>query len=548
MVLNLYLNRIKNSNFFQHKYTFLICLKKELPFAWFFIFYKITLQLCIIFLIFSPSFLGAQNENASNSRIDRLHGGTLGFKIKWSGEVFSGMGSRADAMGGSISTLYPGADAISINPAGLGFAHGFHITLDWAPHIGINPGGFLGIEDKYNDKLIEAASKNNPPINSSTGKPNPFAVVDSATVNSELTMGGGLKGGAIMYGNPYFAIAASFHQPLRLETQINVSGIEFLASSLDDQGKETINMFGTVNGNMNLELDIESSSIGFGTRILPNLSAGIVYDHFNGEMNFEGTFLPEGIIASVTGGTRYFNDPERVQYDSLFAVGKGDWDGNGYRFRGGVGYHPFRNISFDAVIALPFTIDLTGPFSMVHNEIRALNLKAEEDEDVIDSDIFLEDNLTKTQKRKTEVSGMDIEVHGSVALGFSAKWANYVASVVYVKYFDQLGYKLSYDQFDSFGVNIKGGDIHQGIDLGSAYRLGIGVEQLILGLGVVFGQTFRKTVIDSREEPEIGKRKRLFLPFFSLGGGVNLGSRFRLDYILSLNNSSFLRFSTSYRL
>ncbi|MFQ5754270.1 MAG: hypothetical protein ACE5HI_19965, partial [bacterium] len=392
-------------------------------------------------IFFLPTFLAAQSNSDSNSRIDRLRGGILGFKIKWSGESFSGLGSRADAMGGSISTLYPGADAISSNPAGLGFTQGFQVTLDWAPPLTINPGTIIGIEDKFNDKLIETAEKNNPPINPETKKPDPSSVVDDATINSELDMSGGLKGGALVYGNPIFSVAASFHQPLRVETQMNISGIEFLASALDDQGKESIRMFGTVNGNMNLNFDMESSSIGFGTRIRRNLSVGMVYDNFNGELNFEGTFLPEGIISSVSGGTKFFNDPQRIQYDSLFATIKGDWEGNGFRFRWGLGYHPIRNISLDAVIALPVTVDLTGPFSMLHNTIRALNLGAEEGENVIDEDIFLEDNLTRTQKRITRVPGIDLEIPGSAAIGFSARWDNYLASFVYTRYLDRLGYR-----------------------------------------------------------------------------------------------------------
>ncbi|NIR52659.1 hypothetical protein GWO43_29065 [candidate division KSB1 bacterium] len=142
--------------------------------------------------------------------------------FKWSGEAFSSLGSRADAMGGSISTLYPGAESISSNPAGLGFARGFQVTLDWAPPITIDPDGFLGIEDEINQNLIETSLNNNPPVDS-LNFAHPEDVVEEATVNSELDMRGGLKGGALMYGTPYFTIAASFHQPFRLESQISIS-------------------------------------------------------------------------------------------------------------------------------------------------------------------------------------------------------------------------------------------------------------------------------------------------------------------------------------
>ncbi|MFQ5602979.1 MAG: hypothetical protein ACE5HS_06890 [bacterium] len=451
-------------------------------------------------------------------------------------------------MGGSISTLYPAADVISSNPAGLGFAHGFHITLDWAPPLTINPAGIFGIENRINDQLVESAANNNPPIDPITGKTDPESVVDKARVNADLSMRGGLKGGALMYGVPYFTIAASFHQPFRFATEMNVSGIEFLASSLDDQGKDSIRMFGTINGNLNLNFNIATSSIGFGTRVLPNLSIGMVYDNFNGDLNFEGTFLPEGIISSAGGETKSFNSPASIEYDSLFAVIKGDWEGNGFRMRWGVGYHPMKNISLDATVTLPVTLDLHGPFSMVHNDIRALNLGAGEDEDVIDADIFLEDNLTKTQKRITKINGIDIEIPGSATFGFSAKWDNYVASIVYTSYFSQLGYKFSYQQFDSLNVKFKEGDIHQGIDLGSAVRLGIGVKPLILGLGVLFAKSFREENIEIGANPTIADKKNIFIPFFSLGGGIKIGPRFNFDYILNFYNSSFLRFSTSYRL
>ncbi|MFQ6116190.1 MAG: hypothetical protein ACE5NG_19175, partial [bacterium] len=221
----------------------------------------------------------------------------------------------------------------------------------------------------------------------------------------------------------------------------------------------------------------------------------------------------------------------------LFAVMKGDWEGSGFRFRWGLGYHLNPNLSLDAVFILPFTMALSGPFNMVHNNIRALNLGAGQDEDVLD-----------VEKRITQVPGIKFELPGSIALGVSTRWDHYLASAVYIKYFDHIGYKLSYDQFDSVNVKIKGGDIHQGINLGSAFRVGIGVQQLMLGLGVVFGETFKEEITDPGTEPEIAEEEKIFLPIFSLGGGFRLGSRFRLDYVISPYNSSFLRFSTSYRL
>lgn len=493
------------------------------------------------FIFFCVPAVFSQNNDESKSRIDRLRGGVLGMKFKWSGSFFSGLGARADAMGGSISTLNPGAESISSNPAALGFAHGFHITLDWAPPLTIDPGGIFGIQDQINESLMETAKNNSP-----EGVVAPGTVTD-AVVNSELDMRGGLKGGALLYGNPLLSVAAAFHQPFRMESQINMSGIEFLAVALDDDGKETNRIFGTVNGNFNLGLNFETSSLGIGTRLFPNLAVGMVYDNINGESNFESTFLPEGII-SKGDDIRAFNDPRRIQYDSLYAIIKGDWEGSGHRFRWGVGYHPKPNLSLDAALALPFTVDLRGPFTMVHNTIRALNLGAEGDEEVFDVDILVEDNLTKTVKRVTRVPGVDFEIPGSLSLGFTTRWDNYLASVVYIKYFEPLAYRLSYDQFDSVGVPLKGGEIHQGIDLGSAFRLGIGVEPLILGLGVVFGETFRTELVEFRTKTETADRSRIFLPFFSLGGGVKLGPRFRLDYVLNFYNSSFLRFSTSYRL
>jgi len=515
--------------------------QKFFPYRW----SLFTLLHFFLFGALLPISLTAQEE--SNSRLDRLTGGDIGLNLKWSGEAFSNLGSRADAMGGSISTLIPGAESISSNPAGLGFARGFEVTLDWAPPLKIDPGGILGIQKKINNALITAAENNNPPIDSTSGKPAPDRVVDNARVTSKLDMRGGLKGGALMYGNPLFTLAASFHQPFRVETQLNLAGMEFLAASLDDQGKESNRIFGTINGNFNMNLVIESSSFGFGTRVLPNLSLGMVYETFNGEMNFEGTFLPEGIIAATGGETRSFNDPSKPHYDSLYAVTKGDWEGNGVRYRWGAGYHPTPNISLDAVVVLPANIDLRGPSSIIYNNIRALNLDAGEDEDILDADILVEDRLTKTEKKITKTPGIDIETPGSFAFGFSAKWDNYLASAVYTKYFDHLGYKFSYQQFDSLGNPTNGGSIHQGIDFGNSFRLGIGVEQLILGLGVVFGETFRQT-IKNDEEPNVSKKGKFFLPFFSLGGGVKVSSSVRFDYVLSLYNSSFFRISSTFLL
>ncbi|NIR52660.1 hypothetical protein GWO43_29070 [candidate division KSB1 bacterium] len=330
--------------------------------------------------------------------------------------------------------------------------------------------------------------------------------------------------------------------------------MEFLAAALNDDGEETNRIFGTVNGNLNLNSTIESSSIAVGTRLRHNLGVGLVYDNFNGEMNFESTFLPEGIVSSTGGDTRAFNDPARVQYDSLFARARGDWEGNAFRFRLGIGYQPAPNVSLDAVVSTPFTIDLRGPFSMIHNRIRALNLGAACNEESLDPDILLEDDLTKTQRRETSVSGLDIEVPGQLALGFSTRWSNYVASLVFARYFDDLAYSLSYEQefeeVDSLGQTqqkAERGDIHQGINLGTTVRLGIGVEQLMVGLGVVLAETFREENLNTAgEEPDISDRDKLLLPYFSLGGGVNISSRFRLDYVVNLYNSSFLRFSTSY--
>lgn len=521
----------------------------------------INLKLLLLFLMIQFStLLFAQDSDCQpsfeppKSSIDRLRGGIMGMNFKWSGAAFSGLGTRADAMGGSISTLYPGAESISSNPAGLGFARGFSITFDWSPPLVVDPGGIIGIEDKVNDALLQTAEES-PPRDPETGEfLAPETAVEDASVNSNLDMRGGLKGGAVMYGTPVFAVAAAFHQPLRLESQINMSGIEFLAAAYNDDGDETHRIFGTINGNFNMNLNVETSSIGFGTRLLPNLALGLVYDNFNGDMTFESTFLPEGIISSASGDTRAFNDAAKTQYDSLFATARGDWEGNGIRMRGGLGYHPKPNISLDLTFSAPFTIDLRGPSRMVHNNIRALNLNPDCDEEVFNIDTLVVDNLTKTQRRETSISGLDLQVPGHLSLGFSTEWDNFLASVVYTRYFDHLGYQLAYTQtyaeVDTSGPKIsEHGDIHQGVDLGSAFRLGIGVEQLIIGVGFVLGKTFREENMNAPgKTPDIAEKNGFFLPFFSLGGGVDVGAHFRLDYAFSLYNSSFLRFSTTYRL
>ncbi|RMD95571.1 MAG: hypothetical protein D6813_00110, partial [Calditrichaeota bacterium] len=360
-------------------------------------------------------------------------------------------------------------------------------------------------------------------------------------------MTGGLKGGALLYGNPIFAVAASFNEPFRLETQMNMSGFEFNAVALNDQGEETHRIFGTLNGNFNLDLSFFTSTIGFGTRLLPNLSLGLAYDNFNAETTFEGTFLPEGII-STRNSQAFFNDPRKTQYDSLYAIIRGNWKGNGFRLRTGLGYHPRHNISFDAVLILPATIDLSGPFTMIHNQVRALNLGAGENEEVLDVDVLLEDNLTRTVKKITRVPGIDIKLPGQASVGVSSRWKNYVASIVFTRYFHDLGYHLTYEQFDSLNVLIKGGEINQGIRLKNAIKLGIGVEQLILGLGVIFGETFRQETVLGRTEPKEDKPTTFFVPLFSLGGGFKFKSRLRFDYVVSPYHSSFFRFSTSYQL
>ncbi len=507
--------------------------------------FRTALCFFAVALVLAPTLLSAQNGEGSNSRLERLRGGNIGMKFKWSGESFSGLGARADAMGGSISTLFPSGDLISVNPAGLGFARGFQITLDWAPPLKINPGGILGIENRINDTLLEAARNNNPPRDPITGAPRPDSVVVPADVNTELSMSGGLKGGAVMYGTPYFSIGAAFHQPLNLELQMTISGVEFLAAALDDQGKETNRIFGTINGNSNVVLNIESSTLAVASeRLFPNLSVGLAYDSFGSEMNFESTILPEGIISSAGGDVRFFNDPARLQYDSLYANIKGNWQGSAERFRLGLGYHPSPHISLDVVVNQPFRLKLSGPFSMVHNDIRALNLNAGENEEVFDVDALVEDNLTKTQKIITRVPGIEFEMPGLAAVGFSARWgSNYVGSFVFTNYFNELAYRLNYTQFDSLNIPIKSGGIRQGIRLKNAYRLGIGVEPLILALGFVSAETFRETFGDDARVTIT--RSRFFIPMFSLGGSITFG-HFRLDYIASFTHSSFLRFSTSY--
>ncbi|MFQ5650983.1 MAG: hypothetical protein ACE5IY_13660 [bacterium] len=495
-----------------------------------------------------PAGIFAQGSDVPTSQIERLRGGVIGMNLKWSGEAFSaGLGSRADAMGGSISTLFPDPESISSNPAGLAFTKGLRLTLDWSPPVTIDPTVFArpfgigDVEDEINESLRDAARNNSP-----GGILKPETVQD-AVVNSRLDMRGGLKGGVVSYGTSTFALAASFYQPFRLEAQFNVSGVEFLAVALDDGGNESQRIFGTVNGNLNANLNVENSSIGLGIRFLPNLSGGIAYDNLNGEINFAGTFLPEGIIRSAGGDSRAFNDPTRIQYDSLFATINGDWEGRTQRIRLGVGYHPTRHISLDATFTTPYRMKLSGPFSMIHNSIRALDLNAEGDEEVLDVDILVEDNLTKTEKKITQASGFELQGPGSLTMGFSAGWGNYVASFVYSKYFDNLGYRFRYEQFDSLLVQTKEGEIHQGMKLASSFRLGIGVEQLILGLGLLFGETFKST-IENQKQPTLSKPDDFLLPFFSLGGGIKFSSHLRVDYVLSLYNSSFFRFSTTYRL
>ena len=496
--------------------------------------------------LFQSAALHAQN--GGNSRIDRLFGGNIGVNMKWSGSGFSGLGARPEAMGGSITTLFSDAQSVSSNPAGLGFARGFSMVFDWSPGMTINPDGIskaigLGsLEDRINTSLNETVRNN-----SSGGVVQPGAV-QNASVHNNLDMNGGLKGAALMYGNPIFALAFSFHQPLQLDLQLNMSGVEFLAAALDNSGKETQRIFGIVNGNLNMVLVMRSSTIAAGTRLHPKLAVGLAYDNFNSSINIDGTFLPEGVIASASGDTRSFNDPARVQYDSLYTTIGGNLEGDDFRLRGGAGYHPTHNISIDATFSMPVDIQLSGSFAMIYNNIAALDLGADDNEEVFDVDKLVEDNLTKTEKQAFGLQNLNLKTPGNIAVGFSARWDNYLASLVYTKYFSALGYGLNYEKRDSLNVVTDAGSITQGVNFKSAIRLGIGVKPMMLGLGFISGKTFSQKIIAGESKPEVDDKGNLFLPMLSLGGSIKLTSHFQFDYVASLYNSSFFRFSTTYRL
>ena len=97
-------------------------------------------------------------------------------------------------------------------------------------------------------------------------------------------------------------------------------------------------------------------------------------------------------------------------------------------------------------------------------------------------------------------------------------------------------------------VKERSGSVYQGAHLNSSLRVGIGFKEFIIGTGFIFGNTFKETTRNSDPDPKIAERDDFLLPFFSLGGGIRIGSNLKVDYVLGLYTSSFFRFSTTYSL
>ncbi len=511
------------------------------------------------FLIFSVSLAVADSE------VREFRGGSLDFYFSASSSILYGPGSRSAAMGGTYYTPGNGSNALFWNPAALGFLETSETRFDLSPALIINPGDFVDVQQEIND-AVDGVIKDMTPDN----KKNTIIEEmkrDGRLSYPEFSAEGGLPGGfnsgsaALVFQD--MALGVGIYQPLTLELSAVATGFRMIMENTEVSGGDTTITKFLVNtdASINLDVRLNIATFALAKNITENWTVGVSADRYDTRVLVSAKFDNQGMMSSTARGEETFGDPNAGwlgpgKHNDLDAFVTGDIQNTSWGMKVGTALRISKFLGFDAFLNIPPSqLDMKNELRISYSSLDALNLEAEEGEDILDTSRLILSQLTRTKNTTYTSEYLRLSLPRSFTLGTHLRAGFFTLALNYSQYSGSLSldYKCTEQRAitpppsassrdDSLATSYRA--YSEGFTPKNSFRLGMDFGLFRLGGGVIIGDEVSSGFKEDGQprEPKTG----IILPFFSTGLTVPLKENLKIGTVLVALPLTALRISVNY--
>ncbi|HID95321.1 MAG TPA: hypothetical protein EYP53_04595 [Candidatus Latescibacteria bacterium] len=502
---------------------------------------------------------------SADSEITEFRGGILSVRMSGSSSFLYGPGAYSAGMGGTFSGVVNRSAGVFSNPAGLGFLEKSNLTFDTNPGFMIDPARFYDIQGKIDEAVDDVVKDMSPEEKKGT-------VIEDMKKRGKLnyidfSMKGGLSGGlhtgSIGLVLPGLVFGAGVYQPLNLNLSAVWTGFKTAIENTEvSDGDTTITTFlATTDANINMRTRVNLTTLALSREVVPDWTVGLSLDRYDMRLLVDAKFNNEGMISSTARGEEAFGDPTLGwlgpgKQNTLDALIRGDFEDTGWGVKIGTSYRLGRHLSFDGFLNFPPSLDLRGRLMVSHNTLDALNLEAEEGEDILDTSKLILSQLTRTKNATTTSDYLHINLPRSYNLGAAFHAGSFAFVLNYSQYSGELSFDYRCETKEAItpppsaasrddSVVVLHRAYSEGLRLKNGIRMGLDLRYLRFGGGVIFADEVSSGFKDKEGNPREPVTD-LPLPFFSMAMTIPIGDNLRIGTVLVALPLMALRTSVDY--
>ncbi len=511
------------------------------------------------FIIFSVSLAVAGSE------IREFRGGSLDFYFSARSSILFGPGSHTAAMGGTYYTSGNESNALFWNPAGLGFLKSSRTQFDLAPALIFNPSDFVEVQEHIDDAVDDLIKNMSPDKKKDTiiGEMKRDDRLTYPEFAAEGGMSGGFGAGSAGLVFKDMTLGVGVYQPLTLDLSVVATGFKMIMENSEVSGGDTTitKFLVTTDANINLDVCLNIATFALAKRVTKNWTVGVSADRYDTRIFASAKFNNQGMMASTARGEEAFGDPNAGwlgpgKRNDLDASVSGDLQNTSWGMKVGTSLRATKFLGFDAFLNIPPSqLNLKDNLKISYSSLDALNLAAEEGEDILDTSRLILSQLTRTKNTTYTSEYLRLNLPKSFTLGTNLRAGFFTLALNWSKYSGELSLDYRCEEQraitpppsaasrdDSLAINYRA--YLKGFKPKNSFRIGMKLGGFRLGGGAIIGD---EVCSDFKQDDQPKEPKTdIMLPFFSTGLTIPLRENLKVGTVLVALPLTALRISVEY--
>lgn len=463
----------------------------------------------VVFILSACAAPVSAQDDDDLAKIQHLEGGQL--RLEVAAASFALLGPGIASQLGSVAPVYPGPGRQLHNPALLGMVRRPLFSADLAPRLALDLGGLVDLDarlsEETNDLLADQMADDGQLV-ASRGE-------------AAVRHPGGIRAAGLVLPGRHGTLALGIDEPFQLDLELLATGVQAWANIEKTVGDETeiVALRADLDAALRLALSARRYSLAVGSEVAPGLWLGLGFDWLALSARLDALADTEGVMA--TSGREFsFGDPSDPWENSLDQSLTGDYAGQGWTLRAGLGWRPVSRLALGLVYQRTPSLTLGGEAALALRRLAAY-----EDGGIDPSQLSLSQPTETVAVSSPVDDAIAIELPGSVSLGI----ASFLGPLTVT-----LDGSLFHGDFRVAYLDAAGSLRPAGLA-----KLGLATGPFALSAGVLLARP-RLSLDGETESVDL-----LPLPLLGIGGGCRFGQHLRLDAALAAAPLPSLRLSAA---